>query len=221
MNRDLVCLMVKEPRAGEVKTRLAPAVGPHGAAALASAFLRDTLAALRGLPWSRVVVSVAGDPGALDLPPGVEGWDQGDGDLGERMERALQRALARTPRAFVVGADLPGLPARLLHAARLALGHHQAVLGPTADGGFYLLGLDGCEPGLLADLPWSRSDTLARTEERLRNRGLTVALVEPWFDVDAPEDLARLARAIAAGEVCAPASARMLASLGLAEAAAP
>jgi rSAM/selenodomain-associated transferase 1 len=189
-------------------------VGRAGAAALARAFLEDTLASLRGLTWARVVVAVTGGRGAFELPPGVEIWDQGDGDLGDRMERALRRALGQAPRALVVGADLPGIPPRLLDAARSALARHAAVLGPAADGGFYLLGLDFCEPGLLAGLPWSRSDTLALTEARLRERGRAVALVEPWFDVDVPEDLVRLTRAIVAGEVHAPATARVLDSLG-------
>jgi rSAM/selenodomain-associated transferase 1 len=214
MDACLMCLMVKAPRPGRVKTRLASAVGPHGAAALARAFLEDTLAVLRRLPWAQVVVSLAGAAGSLDLPADVEIWEQGDGDLGDRMEHALRRALERRRRAFVVGADVPGLPPRVLEAARTALEHHPAVLGPTPDGGFYLLGLDRCEPGLLAGLPWSRTETLARTEERLRERGRAAALVEEWSDVDVPEDLLRLARAIAAGEVHAPATTRALTSLG-------
>ncbi len=215
MAKDVLCILVKSPRLGEVKTRLMPAVGPEGSAALALAFLDDTLAMARGREWARVVVSVAGDSSLLVLPDDVEVWSQGAGDLGERMERALLRALVKAPRAILIGTDSPGLPPRLLEGARTALATHDAVLGPASDGGFYLIGLDRCEPGLLCGLPWSRSDTLVHTEARLRHAGRSVARLEPWFDVDEPADLLRLAALMEGGEIVAPATARALASLGL------
>ncbi len=215
MARDVLCILVKSPRPGEVKTRLAPAVGLDGAAALARAFLDDTLALARRLSWARVAVVVSGDPAPLALPAGVEVWSQGPGDLGERMERALLRALAPGRRAILLGTDSPGLPARVVEAARASLPARGAVLGPAGDGGFYLIGLDRCEPGLLSDLPWSRSDTLLHTEARLRRAGRAVARAEPWFDVDEPADLERLSGLVAGGEVQAPATARALASLGI------
>ncbi len=214
MAGDVLCVLAKSPRPGEVKTRLVPAVGPDGAATLARAFLDDTMALARRFPWARVAVAIAGDPASLDLPADVEVWPQGEGDLGKRMERALLRALARGPRAILVGADSPGLPARLVEAARSSLAAHGAVIGPADDGGFFLIGLDRCEPGLLAGLPWSRPDTLVHAEARLRGTGRAVARTEPWFDVDEPADLARLARLVACREVEAPATARALESLG-------
>lgn len=215
MERDALCILVKSPRPGEVKTRLAPAVGPDGAATLARAFLEDTIALARRLPWARVAVAVAGDPAPLALPAGMEVWPQGQGDLGERMERALLRALAPGRRAILLGTDSPGLPARMVEAARSSLATHGAVLGPADDGGFYLIGLDRCEPGLLFGLPWSRRDTLLHAEARLRRAGRTVARTEPWFDVDEPADLVRLAGLVGRGEVEAPATARALLSLGI------
>ncbi len=215
MPEHVVCILVKSPRPGEVKTRLAPAVGPDGAALLARAFLDDTLALARGLGWARVAVAVAGDPAPLALPGDVEVWSQGPGDLGERMERALLRALGPGRKAILLGTDSPGLPPRLVEAARAALLGHGAVLGPAEDGGFYLVGLDRCEPGLLSGLPWSRADTIIHAEARLRRAGRAPARIDPWFDVDEPADLVRLSGLIARGEVQAPASARALASLGM------
>jgi rSAM/selenodomain-associated transferase 1 len=214
MRRDVLCILVKAPRPGEVKTRLARKIGPVLAAALARAFFEDTLALARSLPWARVVVAVAGDPAALAVPAGLDVAAQGPGDLGERMERTLVRALAAGDRALLVGTDSPGLPVSLLEAARSALSSHDAVLGPADDGGFYLLGLHRCERGLLSGLPWSRSDTLLHTEARLRSTGRTVARTAGWFDVDEPADLVRLARLTARGEVHAPATARTLAAIG-------
>lgn len=215
MDPDVLCILAKEPRPGLVKTRLASAIGLEAAASLARAFLLDTLAMAARLGWARVVVALAGDAAGLGLPAEVEVWPQGPGDLGERLERSLARALACAPRAILLGTDSPGLPPALIESARSALAGHDAVLGPAEDGGFYLLGLRRCEPGLLLGLPWSRPDTLVHTEARLRHTGRSVARVAPWFDVDEPADLSRLCRLVAAGEIRAPAARQALARLGL------
>ena len=140
-------------------------------------------------------------------------WLQGDGDLGARLERVLRRALTRAPKALAIGADSPGLPLRLIEAAHAALDAADAILGPCDDGGFYLLGLRRCPPGLLADLPWSLEGTHRATLARLRHRGLETIELDPWFDVDREEDLARLERLIAEGSVVAPATASAIARL--------
>ena len=203
-----ICVFAKPPIAGQVKTRLAAALGTEGAARLARAFLEDTLEAVRLLPWARCVLATTG-PIEVDLPL----IQQGEGDLGARIERVLRAALALTPRALAIGADAPALPLRLLEAARVALERSDAVLGPAEDGGFYLLGVRSCPEGLLADLPWSAADTCARTEERLRQRGLRVELLETWFDVDVPDDLQRLRAELVRGGIVAPRTERVLKEL--------
>jgi uncharacterized protein len=200
----LLCVFAKPPVAGEVKTRLAATLGPERAAVLARAFLDDTLEAQR-LPWAEVALATTA-PFAAPVPTLL----QGPGDLGARIERVLRAALERAPAAIAIGADAPALPRRLLEAARLALAEADAVLGPAADGGFYLLGLRRCPEGLLAALPWSAADTCLRTLERLRTSGLKTALLEEWFDVDRPEDLERLRAALRAGELVAPRTAALL-----------
>jgi hypothetical protein len=207
-----VAIFARAPVPGAVKTRLAGAVGADGAAALATAFLRDTWDAVAALPWARPAVATTGPLGAAFAD--VRAWDQGEGDLGARIERMLRRGLAETPTAISMGADTPGLPARLLEEARAALAAGaDAVFGPCSDGGFYLVGVRRCPPGLLAELPWSRSDTLAATRARVEAHGLSVVELAPWFDVDRPEDLTTLEERLAAGEVVAPATARALAAL--------
>jgi rSAM/selenodomain-associated transferase 1 len=205
-----ICVFAKPPRPGQVKTRLASALGDQGAAELAGAFLRDTLALVQSLPWAELVVATTGDLGDL-VPAGVEIWLQGDGDLGRRLERVMRRALHDREQAVALGADTPGLPGRLLEQGRAALAAgHDAALGPAEDGGFYLLGLRRCPEGLFQALPWSAAETLERTRGRLLARGLSVELIEPWFDVDREQDLARLARLIEAGELRAEETARVL-----------
>lgn len=185
--RGTVCVFAKPPTSGHAKTRLAAVVGQERASALAAAFLADTWSLLERCDAARLVLATT-DPQAEHGVPG-ERWDQGDGDLGARMERVLRRALIDAPWALAVGADSPGLPVEHLRAAADALERHDAVLGPSRDGGYWCLGLRRCPEGLLADLPWSRSDTCEATARRLGERGLSVAFAPPWFDLDEPADL--------------------------------
>lgn len=204
-----VCIFAKPPEPGRVKTRLAPALGEHGAADLARAFLADTCRAVRTLPWASPILATTGpldDALAGDLPQ----WPQGEGDLGARLERVLARALSEGPRAIAIGTDSPGMPTALLDAAHDALDSVDAAIGPTDDGGFYVLALRRCPPGLLAGLPWSQPDTFARTLERLRASGLSVRVLAPWFDVDHPEDLERLRTMLSIGAIVAPSTSRYL-----------
>lgn len=191
------------------KTRLIPALGAEGSATLARALFDDTWATVRKVRAVSLVLVTEPDS-ALDPTPNLEVWLQGDGDLGDRMERALRRGLEQADASIVVGSDLPGLPLRVLEQARHGLLTHDAVIGPSDDGGFYLIGLTRCAEGLLADLPWSRSDTCERTLARLRSRGFRIQLVEKWLDVDTPDDLERLRKLIASGAISAPATAAAL-----------
>ena len=208
----LICVFAKPPVAGEVKTRLE--LPPDSAVRLAQAFLDDTLEAAARVPWAEVAIA-----STAPIASTFSVLLQGEGDLGARIERVLRAALALAPAAIAIGADAPALPSRFLEAARAALRNHDAALGPAEDGGFYLLALRSCPPGLLADLPWSADDTSARTLERLRARGLLTAVLDPWFDVDRPEDLVRLRGLIETGQLIAPRTQATLALLSAAPAA--
>lgn len=201
-----ICIFAKPPIAGEVKTRLA--LAPPDAARLSRAFLDDTIESVRALPWAQGALATTA-PFDCVLPVLL----QGEGDLGARIERVLRAALEDAPAALAIGADAPALPARLLEAARDALGRADAVLGPADDGGFYLLGLKRCPEGLLAGLPWSAPDTCVRTEARLREHGFRVDRLPPWFDVDLPADLDRLRREIERGGIVAPRTEQVLREL--------
>jgi hypothetical protein len=188
-----LCLFAKPPRPGRSKTRLAAALGETGAARLADAFVRDAWVKIAAIAWARPVLATtdARDPvwralGCTDV------WPQGAGDLGRRMERVLRRALESHPSAIAVGTDVPALPRSRFDCARDALASHDAVLGPSEDGGFYLIGLRRCPSGLLSGIAWSTGEARAQTIDRLHSAGLTVALLSCGFDVDRPADVDRL-----------------------------
>jgi len=204
-------IFAKVPRPGQVKTRLARTIGPDQAAKLAEAFLLDTYQSLAAVPWAEPVVATTG-PLDGQLSSMVQ-WIQGDGDLGDRIERMALRALATTDHVIVLGADTPGLPRALLEQARVALQDADAVVGPGCDGGFYLLGLRHCPEGLLEGLPWSQPNTLDALLERLEQFQLETRSIESWFDVDHPEDLERLIRGIERERIIAPATAAILAQM--------
>jgi rSAM/selenodomain-associated transferase 1 len=209
-----VCVMAKAPVPGRVKTRLVPTLSDEQAAELAAAFLIDTWRIAAALPGARPLLARAG---AADRFPaalaGVDAVDQRGADLGARIESALVAALERGSPALVIGADLPGLPLAHLEAARAALAGADCVLGPSDDGGFYLIGANRWSPGALADLPWSRPETREATAARLESLGLVVATAPPFDDVDDPADLERLRVALRAGPDRAPATAALLARL--------
>jgi rSAM/selenodomain-associated transferase 1 len=211
MSRGCVCVFAKPPRPGTVKTRLASLLGDDGAAALARAFLLDTWSTVTRVSGVDVVLAAT----ELEAPEwrslhAAEVWPQGAGTLGDRLERVLRRALQAHPFAIAIGTDIPGLPLSRLDEARDALRTADAVLGPADDGGFYLIGVSTCPHGLLDTVPWSASDTCARTLERLGQHHLTTTVIDPWFDVDEPADLDALRRRIRDGIIHAPETARIL-----------
>lgn len=206
-----ICIFAKPPEPGHVNTRLVPALGEAGAARLAHAFLQDTLALARSCGWAEVILATTGPMSPfLVLPDDVEEWPQGEGDLGERVERVMRRALAGAPAAVALGVDSPGLPRPWLDRIGEALLEADSVIGPTADGGFYALGLTRITDGLLRDLTWGAPTTYHDTLGRLRAFGYAPVCVPEWYDVDVPDDLARLEREIESGTITAPHTARAL-----------
>jgi uncharacterized protein len=209
MPEAIVCIFAKPPEPGSVKTRLIPELGPERAAELAEAFLEDTVAMVRTLDWAECIVAATRSFERSYFRP-EEVWLQSEGDLGERLEKLLRLALKRRPIVLAIGADSPNLPPAYLESARQALATADAVLGPSLDGGFYLIGLKDCPVGLLDEIQWSHSTTLAATVAKLEQFGMKTVLINPWYDVDGHDDLERLRRQLANGPSAAPRTAELL-----------
>lgn len=192
-------VFAKAPVAGLAKTRLIPALGPEGAAGLAGRLLGHTLAAAMAVRADHLELCVspaAAHPAfdqALRAAPGrLHLTWQGDGDLGERMHRALSRVLALHERAILIGTDAPSLdPARLTQALQ-ALDDHPAVFVPALDGGYALIGLTRPAPELLLDMVWSTPDVMQHTRDRARESGWAWVELPPVADIDEPADLTHL-----------------------------
>lgn len=224
----VIAVLSRPPVAGATKTRLASAVGAEGAAHLAHAFLSDTLercAAVRHRGgavelelWSATEAATSEEHHPLVAEAArtfsaALRWQE-PGDLGARMRGALDRATTRGARAIIVGSDAPTLPPRQVVAAIHALDHFDLVLGPAADGGFWLIGARSPLPAPIFDgVGWSRHTTRAATIAGARALGLRVASVAPWYDVDTLEDLRLLRAHLAIDPSAAPATNRVLASL--------
>lgn len=209
-----VCVMAKAPVPGQVKTRLVPPFSRQQAAALAAAFLEDTWAAACGVDGAVVVLARAG--GSERWPSAVADAQtiaQPGGDLGARIEAVAAAGLERARAAVVIGSDLPGLPTAHIVAARARLEESDAVIGPSSDGGYYLIGLRRAIPGVLGGVSWSAPETRQQTIDALRAAGLSVGFAPAFDDIDDPADVERLRTELFAGTVVAEATERALATL--------
>jgi uncharacterized protein len=184
-------LFAKAPVAGRVKTRLAMEIGAGRAAELHRAFVTDSLAILNKF------TTVADLQLHTDISTdawselGVAREVQTPGDLQLKLLHALERGLAAgRPQVIVFGSDSPTLPHG--HVQRLLDSTADVALGPCEDGGYYAIACRRIHPNMFAGVAWSTPDALEQTERAARACGLSVERGDLWYDVDGPEDLARL-----------------------------
>lgn len=198
-------LFARAPAPGETKTRLIPALGAEGAAELYRCFLLDALASASEAPAA--VMVAASDPNQMEAVRALaaEGCPravvtaQSGGDLGARMAHAFREAFAQGhQRVVILGTDLPGLPPERVRQALELLRERRLVLGPCEDGGYYLIGLRALLPQLFEQMEWGGDTVLADTRRRAESLGVSVALLDPWSDVDTPQDLEALRAHLAA-----------------------
>ena len=179
-------IFAKWPEIGRTKTRLVPAVGPDGAVAVYRKLLVHTVECARasGLPLELRVSGASAQRFRDWLGDGFATVDQGEGDLGARMARVAAPAI-------VIGSDAPGITPELLRQAARALHDAPVVIGPAADGGYWLIGLSEPAPFLFERMEWSVASVLPETLRRLAERGLEPAMLPELIDIDTGEDLAK------------------------------
>lgn len=200
----------RTPAPGRGKTRLAVSLGVARTYELARAFFDDTcaMAEMGGRP------SLLAHEGAAPKVGGFELAAQGDGDLGARIRRALAHGLRGAGRAVLIGTDTPDLPAAFIERAFRELEEADVVIGPSADGGFYLIGVRATHDAMFDGVEWSTRRVFAQTMANLERIGWRIAVLPEWEDVDDLESLMRLAaRVRAAAPAVAPATRRALGRL--------
>lgn len=189
-----VIVFAKAPIPGYAKMRLASVLGEEKAASLAARMLDEMM-----------LQAVAADVGPVELcctpdeshPAflfavkryGVALGNQGEGDLGERMQRAVDRALVQYPRVLIVGTDAPQLDVAFLRAAAQALESHSAVFIPAYDGGYVLVGASRSIPEVFRSIAWSTADVMAQTRQRLAEANIDYIELPALHDIDLPKDL--------------------------------
>jgi len=197
MSGGVILVFTRAPVAGKAKTRLIPELGPARAARLHAQLVHLTLDKVtEGQP----------DPVQLWCSPrqdhlffkqcrasyGVSLHDQSGNDLGERMCNAFDQALLDYDWALMIGTDCPDLSSADLKRARQSFEKGiDVVLGPAADGGYYLIGLKRSQPGLFTNIPWGGPEVLSCTRTRLGELGLSGAELDQRHDLDRPDDLKR------------------------------
>lgn len=182
------------PVPGRVKTRLIPALGIEKTTRLYIHLLAYTLdqaqryASATPELW---VDSPVQAPGCQELLNryAIGAYTQANGDLGRRMQRALDCALMTARKAVLIGTDCPDLTTQVLDTAFAALDDSDAVVGPAIDGGYALLGMRKTDSRLFDAIPWGSEQVMAKTRERLGQLGWTWQELPPVQDIDEPKDL--------------------------------
>lgn len=189
-----VALFVKAPRPGEVKTRLAAEIGAPCATALYRRIALDVAQSVAQAARLTVWFTPAGAESEVrDWLGDHEYRPQGQGDLGARMARAVAHHFGcGDGPVILLGGDCPGVTGAVVREAHTRLSRCDVVLGPSVDGGYYLLGLNAPRSVLFADMPWGTDRVLQITESRCAKHDITVERLSPQRDLDTVEDMRAL-----------------------------
>ena len=192
--KNALVIMAKAPLPGEAKTRLATLLSPEDAAELSHCFFLDVVELAQSVSGCEVVVAYAPED-ALEIFS-VESLkvakciSQGRGDLGQRMKRVFETMFdSGYAKVVLIGTDLPTIRLSSLQEAFSSLKNHPVILGPSLDGGYYLLGMQDMIPEIFEGIDWGTDRVLGQTFERLSEKNIRSERLPAWYDVDKPEEL--------------------------------
>jgi rSAM/selenodomain-associated transferase 1 len=205
---EIVVVMARAPELGKVKSRLAASVGEAGALAVHTALGRAVAERLRAAMnddrygWAVITPDAKLDEAQRWLGDGWQLHPQGDGDLGDRMHRAVESAFCcGARRVLLFGTDCAEVRPGDLDAAFNALKENDAVIGPAEDGGYWCIGMSKPLPALFRNMPWGTGSVAKLTRERAESEGISLAELRTLSDVDRVDDLkALIARLESAGD---------------------
>ena len=196
--RNALVILTKVPQPGQSKTRLVPPLSYAEAADLARALLLDQLQNLATFGGARLFIAFTPETAAGFFDrfnaQGFTCFAQRGQSLGERMSHAFEHLFAsRFANVILIGSDLPALPVRFFQQAYAWLEKSaDVVLGPSADGGYYLIAMNRMITAIFDDIGWSSADVLSQTLHKLDDLSLKHELLSKWYDIDTGKDLERL-----------------------------
>jgi uncharacterized protein len=210
----VLVIMAKAPRPGAVKTRLASSLSSEAVTSFYGCLLEDTLALARSLGDVEVAI-MCPEPDVVELFELAGNNASVVAQKGEGLAAALASVFAhfaagRPRRIIAFNSDTPHLAGSVLEEAFQTLAAYDVVVGPTHDGGYYLVGAKASHPTLFSDDGMGTSSALDRLLSRTRNLGLSVGFAAPFYDVDVADDLTRLADELRRMPAKAPHTARWL-----------
>ena len=209
----VLVIMAKAPKPGGVKTRLMPGLSPEAVIDFYCCLLDDTLTLARSLSDVEVAIMCPeSDVNELSQMAGREARvvaQKGEG-LAAGLTSVFAHFTESQRRTIAFNSDSPHLPGSVLEDAFETLAEHDVVVGPTHDGGYYLVGAKASHPTLFARDGMGTSSALERLLSRTRALELSVGLAPPFYDIDVADDLTRLARELRLAPTRAPRTARWL-----------
>lgn len=206
-NDTALMIMAKQPTVGSTKTRLTPYLTPFEAARLYEALLRDTIALSSRLNQVADLVIAMTPPESIEYfreisPPEAILLPIKGRHIGECLEKGLGWLFDQGyAKALAFNSDGPSVPLAVLRQAIQVLDEVETVIGPSQDGGYYLIGMRCLYPELFQGISWSTGQVFPQTLERTRRLSLKAFLTQPWYDIDTAEDLLYLQNEITLGKV--------------------
>ena len=195
MTDRVLIVFAKEPEKGQVKTRLEPYKGADYCLSLYKAFLIDTLEIARKVKCDKRILAYACNKRGIPVfikknSKGFELYRQRGASLGSRMNNAFKYAFKSGPaKAIIIGSDSPSLPYKFINKSFHLLDLNDIVIGPSNDGGYYLIGMKSPCNNIFKGIKWSTKNVFNETMVILRKLSKSAAILDKWFDVDDIESL--------------------------------
>lgn len=188
---NVLIIFVKNPEKGKVKTRLAKTIGDERALAVYNRLLSHTLDVTAALPYDKVIYYSDFIPGTgLWTRKGYRQEQQTGYDLGQRMCHAFERELKNGYKSVcIIGSDCPGLSPAIIAGAFDMLRETEIIIGPSTDGGYYLLGMHHLHKRFFLEKSWSTSRVFADTLKDIKASGMKYRLLPVLTDIDEEKDL--------------------------------
>lgn len=197
VKKNCLIIFAKEPEIGRVKTRLSKYLSKAQCLNIYKAFLKDTIALSGKINCDCKVLAYESNGKSPEyLKKAAKDflfYRQTGKDLGEKMHNAFKFANKNNmQKTVIIGSDSPDLPSQYIKDAFARLNKKDVVIGPSSDGGYYLIGLNKPCLGLFKNIKWSKADVLEKSIEKSRKLNMKLSVLKTWYDVDEPETLRKL-----------------------------